>query len=132
MAVPLRSKISLLPVLVFLFVVSYGILTLLVVEQGKTIDSQRYLIQELFQDSAQLTDLKSKALEKEHAAANGRKRQIPQTQAPKSQVTPPPNGPSKETTKENSKAGKLQKSAPLKPPKDMSDSMDERRSRYRI
>ena len=39
---------SLLPVLTILFLVSYGLLTMLVVEQGRTIDSQRSLIQMLF------------------------------------------------------------------------------------
>ena len=42
---------SLLPALIILFLVSYGLLTMLVVEQGRTIDSQRGLIQMLFSDS---------------------------------------------------------------------------------
>ena len=48
---------SLLPVLIVLFLVSYGLLTMLVVEQGRTIDSQRSLIQMLFSDSVELTRL---------------------------------------------------------------------------
>src|ERR1700730_13478426 len=45
---------TLLPVLTVLFVVSYGLLTMLVVEQGRTIDSQRNLIRMLFDDSIEL------------------------------------------------------------------------------
>jgi len=50
----------LLPLLVILFLVSYGILTLLVFEQGKTIESQRSLIREMLKDSTQLATLKDK------------------------------------------------------------------------
>ena len=59
---------SLLPVLTILFLVSYGLLTMLVVEQGRTIDSQRSLIQMLFSDSVELTGLKGKAAQKQHDA----------------------------------------------------------------
>jgi hypothetical protein len=49
-----------LPLLVILFVVSYGILTLLVFEQGQTIESQRTLIREMLKDSTQLAALKDR------------------------------------------------------------------------
>jgi hypothetical protein len=49
-----------LPLLVILFIVSYGILTALVVEQGQTIESQRNLIRLMLRDSTQLASLKSK------------------------------------------------------------------------
>ena len=52
--------IGLLPILVVLFVFSYAILTALVVEQGRTIDSQRALIREMLKDSNQLAALKGK------------------------------------------------------------------------
>ena len=48
---------TLLPVLIILFLVSYGLLTMLVVEQARTIDSQRGLIGLLFDDSVQLATL---------------------------------------------------------------------------
>ena len=51
---------AMLPLLVILFVVSYGILTLLVFEQGQTIESQRTLIREMLKDSTQLAALKDK------------------------------------------------------------------------
>ena len=51
---------AILPLLVILFVVSYGILTTLVFEQGQTIESQRGLIREMLKDSSQLAALKGK------------------------------------------------------------------------
>jgi hypothetical protein len=51
---------ALLPLLVILFIVSYSILTLLVFEQGQTIESQRSLIRQLLRDSTQLAALKGK------------------------------------------------------------------------
>jgi hypothetical protein len=51
---------AVLPLLVILFIVSYGILTMLVFEQGQTIESQRSLIREMLKDSTQLATLKDK------------------------------------------------------------------------
>ncbi|MGD0414900.1 MAG: hypothetical protein ABSA80_06065 [Terriglobales bacterium] len=51
---------AMLPLLVILFIVSYGILTMLVFEQGQTIESQRSLIREMLKDSTQLAALKDK------------------------------------------------------------------------
>ena len=49
-----------MPLLVILFLISYGILTMLVFEQGQTIESQRGLIREMLKDSTQLAALKDK------------------------------------------------------------------------
>jgi hypothetical protein len=62
-----KPRHTLLPVLTVLFLISYGLLTTLVVEQSRTIDSQRGLIRDLFQDSAQLSTLKGKAVQKQNA-----------------------------------------------------------------
>jgi hypothetical protein len=60
-AVPRTKRpAAILPLLVILFVVSYGILTMLVFEQGQTIESQRGLIHEMLKDSTQLATLKGK------------------------------------------------------------------------
>ena len=56
----MRRPASMLTLLVILFIVSYGILTLLVFEQGRTIETQRGLIREMFKDSTQLAALKDK------------------------------------------------------------------------
>ena len=50
-----------LPILTVLFLFSYGLMTMLIVEQGQTIESQRALIRELFRDSTELSAVKMKA-----------------------------------------------------------------------
>ena len=56
-----RSRsIAVMPLLIILFLISYGILTMLVFEQGQTIESQRGLIREMLKDSTQLAALKDK------------------------------------------------------------------------
>ena len=59
---PPRKKLGWLPLLTALFCVSYGLMTMLIVEQGSTIESQRALIRELFRDSSELSATKMKAL----------------------------------------------------------------------
>jgi len=63
---PTRSA---LPILVVLFVISYSLMTLLVFEQARTIESQRGLIRSLFQDSTQLSRMKIEATQTQQAAA---------------------------------------------------------------
>lgn len=58
-------EVRLLPILVVLFIFSYAILTTLVIEQSKTIESQRGLIREMLQDSSQLAALKGKIAREE-------------------------------------------------------------------
>jgi len=79
-----RKKHSWLPVLTVLFMISYGLMTMLIVEQGQTIESQRALIRELFRDSTEL----SAARLKEHRAqqAQNPKSSAPSAQAPSTQV----------------------------------------------
>src|SRR6266478_8628476 len=57
-----------LPVLTVLFLISYGLMTMLIVEQGQTIESQRALIRELFRDSTELSATKMKAVEEHNHA----------------------------------------------------------------
>jgi len=77
-----------LPVLVLLFLVSYGLMTMLIVEQGRTIDSQRTLIHQLLGDSFQLSALRGKAIQKEHASAQVQPKDKVQMQTPSPQVKP--------------------------------------------
>lgn len=56
-----RKKHGWLPLLTTLFLISYGLMTMLIVEQGQTIESQRALIRELFQDSKELSAVKLNA-----------------------------------------------------------------------
>ncbi|HUA13955.1 MAG TPA: hypothetical protein VMG31_01560 [Verrucomicrobiae bacterium] len=102
-AAPVRKKHSWLPLLTVLFLISYGLMTMLIVEQGSTIESQRALIRELFRDSMELSAVKMKA-QQEKALSDGAKTQastanpkaqnqspltqVPADQAPSSQVAP--------------------------------------------
>ncbi|HVO80624.1 MAG TPA: hypothetical protein VMT28_07825 [Terriglobales bacterium] len=124
-----KRKHTLLPVLVVLFLISYGLMSLLVVEQGRTIDAQRNLIRQLFSDSAELTSLKGKALQKQHAAApappqaEGRTQASPEAKA----QTPPSQASPRDNAKSEHRAGKLRRLLPPKPPRDAADDSDERR-----
>ena len=117
-----KPKRTLLPVLTVLFLISYGLLTMLVVEQSRTIDSQRGLIRDLFQDSVQLSTLKGKAIQKQNAEA--------QTQAQakaRSQTKTPPAQAAPRTEMQSHSTSKLRRPLPQKPPKDASGEGDERR-----
>jgi len=82
------KKHTWLPVLTVLFMVSYAIMTLLIVEQGQTIESQRALIRELFRDSTELSATKQKAQIEERASrlAQNPSSQTPSTQTPSTQA----------------------------------------------
>lgn len=83
-----RKKNGWLPILIALFLISYGLMTMLIVEQGQTIESQRNLIRELFRDSKELSAARLNAHKQEapHAPQATRPRQPlpqnPSTQAP--------------------------------------------------
>ena len=57
-----------LPILVFLLTVAYGVMTFVLMQQGNVIQSQRYLIQQLFDDSKKLSTLKAEEAKRKHAA----------------------------------------------------------------
>jgi cytoskeletal protein RodZ len=82
-AVPAPKKRGWLPLLTALFLLSYALMTMLIVEQGRTIDSQRFLIRQLFQDSTELSASKIKALQQRNQAAQA---QDPPTQSPTAQA----------------------------------------------
>src|SRR5215467_7433525 len=86
---PARTrKFSWLPVLTVLFLISYGLMTMLIVEQGQTIESQRALIRELFRDSTELSATKMKAQEATTQAqlAQNPSSQTPSAHAPSNQA----------------------------------------------
>ncbi len=70
-----------LPLLTILFLLSYGLMTMLIVEQGQTIESQRALIRELFRDSTELSAVKMKALQDGRAQAATTQNPSSQTQS---------------------------------------------------
>jgi hypothetical protein len=81
MAVQSKRKSSLLPLLVVLFLISYGLLTLLVVEQDHTITAQRTLISQLYGDSVELTAMKSKEIQRHRVEAQTQNQSQGQNQA---------------------------------------------------
>ena len=81
---PVRKR-GWLPLLTILFLISYGLMTMLIVEQGRTIESQRALIRDLFRDSTELSAVKMKAME-EQAQAQNPSSQTPSTQAQSAQA----------------------------------------------
>lgn len=106
-----RKKHGWLPLLTVLFLISYGLMTMLIVEQGETIESQRALIRELFRDSRELAAVKMKAQQEEAQRSNAAAKtpstptqssqtpsaQVPSSAAPSSQAAPQHH--SQDTTK---------------------------------
>jgi hypothetical protein len=123
---------SLLPVLTILFLVSYGLLTMLVVEQGRTIDSQRNLIRMLFSDSVQLSGIKGKAIQKQQAEAQAhaqsQKKSPPAQAAPSDPEAQSPSNHGPQAGAKNQSTSKVGRPLPQKPPKDTSDPADDRRT----
>jgi hypothetical protein len=105
------KKHRMLPFLVVLFLISYGLLALLVVEQNRTITNQRSLIQQIMGDTLELTTLKGKMYQQQHGVHG-------KGQPGASQANPQLDG------KGSVRPRKL---VPLKPPKDASDTPDSRR-----
>jgi len=133
-----KRKHSLLPVLIVLFLVSYGLMCLLAVEQDRTIASQRYLIRSLLGDSSELSNLKGKLIQKQYADAQAQAKagsrsqaqtpltQVPSTQAPMTQAPMTQDKPGGNAQSSHN-AGKTRKSVPPKPPLGISDIVDGRR-----
>ena len=134
-----KTKHSLLPTLIVLFLVSYGLMCLLAVEQDKTIAAQRSLISSLLGDSTELSHLKVKIFQDQHPqqnAASSSQAQEPLTQAPSAQgpmtqapITQAPmtqDAPAGSSQRSHV-AGKVRKSLPAKPPLGIADIVDGRR-----
>jgi hypothetical protein len=120
-AVSNTQKRSLLPVLTILFLFSYGLMTVLIVEQGSVIQSQRNLIKVLTRDSTELWMGKGKAIgdqqtarSKAQSRAQAPSSQAPSSQAPSSRVVPQRHA--------QSRTGKVL------PPVPASDLVDRRRA----
>jgi len=151
-----KSSRTLVPLLVILFLVSYGLLTTLVVEQGRTIDSQRSLIHLLFNDSFHLSALKKElrknlvpSMAQETEASSNRQanapssqnsvdqlplNQVPLIQAPSVQVPSAQAGPTqpKARVAPDRKARKAGKSPFARPPAELTDPSDMRRVSFSI
>jgi hypothetical protein len=133
-----KRKHSLLPILIVLFLVSYGLMCLLAVEQDRTIAAQRYLIRSLLGDSSELSNLKGKLIQKQYADAQAQAKagsrsqaqppmtQVPSTQAPITQAPMTQDKPAGNTQSSHN-ADKARKAMPPKPPLGISDIVDGRR-----
>jgi hypothetical protein len=115
-----------LPLLVILFIVSYGILTMLVFEQGQTIESQRGLIREMLKDSTQLAALKGKMAVNDasqgqsKAATAAQNKSAEQGNSAAGSKGSDANGADKDA-KRPGKAARSTKSVPGKPEADLED-----------
>jgi len=112
-----KPKRSLLPLLIFLFLLSYGLLTLLVVEQDRTIASQRATIKQLLSDSSELAAAKRNA-----AGGPAQGRPDPQSQSPVGKEK------HKDSRRSHRQGRPMPKFVPEKPPMPTSDAADERRA----
>jgi hypothetical protein len=113
-----------LPILTVLFLISYGLMTLLIVEQGSTIQSQRTLIQQLLGDSTELSALKGKAIQQQAQIPKPKveAQSNPPVQTPSTQAAP------SEKTSTAHDGVKAQPPRPEKPPVPASDIADTRRT----
>jgi hypothetical protein len=121
---------SMLPLLVILFIVSYGILAMLVFEQGRTIESQRTLIRGMLQDSTQLASLKGKLARDESNRSNDKaaaKAEHKDADSGNRSAGNPAAG-AKGSDKETQRPGKSSRSMKEVPGKPASDLTDVRRS----
>ena len=115
-----------LPLLIVLFLVSYGILTLLVVEQGRTIEAQRSLLREMLKDSTQLATLKDRLAREvtvqshDKTAAQMEQKDAAAESAPMAPAAAP-KVPSKDTTKSPGKSARIRKDTPERPAADLQD-----------
>jgi hypothetical protein len=129
-----KKKQTLLPLLTVVFLLSYGLMTMLIVEQGSVIQSQRNLIKILSRDSSELWGMRGKALTDQQAArtrtqghAAAPSVQTPSTQIPSTQI-PSTQIPSTQAAPQQQPQGHLGRSAkPQHPPVPASDLTDQRR-----
>jgi hypothetical protein len=125
-ATPTPKKRGWLPLLTVLFLISYGLMTMLIVEQGATIDSQRALIRELFRDSSELSSIKLKAQQAANAARQQQSSQTPSTQTPSAQA-PSQNIPSPQAIPQSSQNQSAKEKtvyrAPTRPAADLNDEL---------
>ena len=116
-----KSRGFLLPLLVILFVISYAILTLLVVEQGQTIEAQRSLLREMLKDSRQLATLKEK-LARPVPAQTVDKAPVEEKQSVSGTApSVTPKAPGKESRHTGKAAARIKKEAPERPAADLLD-----------
>lgn len=109
-------------------------MTMLIVEQGQTIESQRALIRELFRDSAELSAMKKMQAQGSAISSSvqsqapvtqnpSSQHQYPSTQAPTTQAPSSQAGPQQQRTQNQSNKQKPDFKMPSKPASDLVDDV---------
>jgi hypothetical protein len=133
-AVPAPKKHGWLPLLTVLFLISYGLMTMLIVEQGQTIESQRVLIRELFRDSTELSAMKQAQMAKSATEAQSHSQapsaKTPMNRIPSAQVpsVPTQQTPSSQAVPQHQAQKQNQKPQFQMPSRPASDVVDANRS----
>jgi hypothetical protein len=136
------KKHTWLPLLTVLFLLSYGLMTMLIIEQGQTIESQRVLIKELFRDSTELSAVKNKsvndknALDARHRAqtqaqtpsSQMQANKVPAAQTPSTQSQSAPSSQIAQQHRSQTQGGKIQKPQFQVPSRPAADLADDRRT----
>ena len=125
-----KRKYSLLPLLVVVFLLSYGLMTLLIVAQSNTIESQRSTIQQLLNTKNEVSALKNQQAQPNQTAQASVPTQAQAEEVEKASPVQTPSTqavPSRKASKAHSGA-KAPRPLPEKPPTPTSDIADERRS----
>jgi len=115
------SRTALLPLLIVLFLVSYGILATLVLEQGRTIESQRGLLREMLKDSTQLATLKSKLANAEAKRSQDKAATPAEPKEPETRNSAAAPNRSGKEAKRPGKSSRSLKEIPQKPAADLED-----------
>ena len=120
---PRKSRTAFLPLLIVLFIFSYAILTLLVVEQGRTIESQRGLLREMLKDSNQLMALKERMAHQASEREASKPATRPQQTEPKSggAVSASPKVPAGQASN-STRSTRTTKQVPVRPVEDVQDA----------
>jgi len=125
-----KKKRTLLPLLTVVFLLSYGLMTMLIVEQGSVIQSQRNLIKILMRDSTELWGMRGKAMVDQQEArtkAQGHA-QAPSVQTPSTKI-PATQIPSTQVPTQHSQShARIPKPQTHVPPIPASDLVDQSRA----
>jgi hypothetical protein len=135
-AVP-KKKRTLMPLLTVVFLASYGLMTMLIVEQGTTIQAQHNLVQVLLVDSKELWAMRGKAVVDKAAQSRTQSQaqgqvplvQPPSVQAPSTQTPSTQAAPQRRSQSPAGKTAKPKTHVPQThvPPMPASDLSDQRR-----
>jgi hypothetical protein len=120
-----KKKRTLVPLLTVVFLLSYGLMTMLIIEQGSVIQSQRNLIKILMTDSAELWTMKGRAIADQQAARPKTQGRVPSAQTPSTQTQSTQAAPQLHAQGHTSGTAKPQTE---RPPVPAADLVDQRRA----